>query len=79
MQLYLQSDKFSSDEVSTLFNLRALTVNGFKMCFPNAYKNDKLCRLGCSEEDSISHSFVCHKINTHIKQRNTTLNAIFAV
>ena len=38
MQPYLQRDKFTSEEVSSLFNLRASTVNGFKMCFPNAYQ-----------------------------------------
>ena len=78
IQSYIQSDNFSSEEVSALFNLRASTVNGYKMCFPNVYKNDKLCQLGCSEEDSLSHSFSCPKINLHIEHSDITWNAIFA-
>ena len=37
--------------------MRAVTVNGFKMCFPNAHRNDNLRKLGCVVEDSISHVF----------------------
>ena len=40
--------------------------------------NDKLCQLGCSEEDSLSHSFSCPKINLHIENSDVTWNAIFA-
>ena len=35
LQPYLASDTFSSEESSLLFNMRADTVNGFKMCFPS--------------------------------------------
>ena len=31
-QKYLESDKFSTDKKSTLFNIRANSVNGFNMC-----------------------------------------------
>ena len=41
MQAYMKSNVLSSEETSTLCNLRAHTVNGYKMGFPNAYQNDK--------------------------------------
>ena len=71
--LYLEWH-ISYEEVYNIFNLRALTVNQCKMYFPTVYENDKLFKLGCTEEDSLSHSFSCHQINMH----DITLNAIFA-
>ena len=38
LQPYLKSDELSHEEASTIFNMRASTVNDFKMCFPNMYK-----------------------------------------
>ena len=78
IQSYIQSDIFSSEEVSTLFHLRASTVTGYKICFPTVYENYKLCKLHCSEEDSLFHSFSCHQINMHVEHSDITLNAIFA-
>ena len=48
------------------------------MCFPTVYENDKLCKLGCSEEDSLYHSFLCPKIYLHVEHSDITWNAIFA-
>ena len=62
LQAYLKSDKINEKEASTIFNMRANTVNGFKMCFSNMYKNDTLCKLGCQYEDSISHAFQCKEL-----------------
>ena len=42
----------------------AYTVNSFKMCFPNAFKNYTLCRLGCQQEDSIAHAFTCEELGS---------------
>ena len=63
MQEYMRSNVLSSVEMSTLYNLRANTVNGYKMCFPNAFQNAKTCKLGCNEEDAIAHAYSCCKIN----------------
>ena len=65
MQEYMRSNVLSSEEMSPLDNLRANTVNGYKMCFPNAFQNDKTCKLGCNEEDTIAHAYSCHIINIH--------------
>ena len=54
--------------------MRANTVNGFKMCFPNMYKNDTLCKLGCQTEDSIAHAFQCKELGPKC---NVNYNDIF--
>ena len=78
IQPYLQSSSFSIEEASTLFNMRASTINGFKMCFPSLYRNDKQCRLQCQEEDTIEHTFYCHKIKHHEELSPVNFNAIYA-
>ena len=54
--------------------MRANTVNGFQMCFPNMYKNDTLCKLGCQGEDSITHVFQCEELGP---QSSLKYNDIF--
>ena len=44
--------------------MRANTVNNFKMCFPNAFKNNTLCKLGCQQEDSIAHASTCEELGS---------------
>ena len=61
-----------------LFNMRANTVNGYKACFPSAYRNDANCKLGCEEGDSIAHMFCCPMINLHLDSTNVRKDAIFA-
>ena len=48
-QTYLNSQELSFEESSTLFNIRANTVNGFKTCFPSIYRNNLNCKLGCKD------------------------------
>ena len=84
LQPYLASDVFNHEEASTLFNMRANTVNGFKKCFPTFYKNDINCKLGCSSEDTINHIFQCTQLGEPSKIRNedifgTTVQQIGAV
>ena len=55
LQPYLASEIFNSEEVSTLFNMRANTVIGFMKCFPKFYANDIQCKLGYLSDDSINH------------------------
>ena len=48
------------------------------MCFPKAYPNNKLCKLGCLEEDSISHSYSCNIINIQDTHTNVQYSYIFS-
>ena len=75
LEPYLQSDTFSQEEASTLFNLHANTVTGFKACFPNMHKNYIECKLGCPVKDSMAHSFQCKQLGT---QSEISYDAIFA-
>ena len=63
--VFLKLCQYKTRPYSTLYNLRANTVNTYKMCFPNAFQNDKTCKLGCNEEDTIAHAYSCHIINIH--------------
>ena len=47
LQPYLELERINYDEASTLFNIRADTVNGVKKCFPSFYDNYIQCKLGC--------------------------------
>ena len=38
------------------------------------YKNDTLCKLGCQNDDSISHAFLCRELGP---QCNENFNDIF--
>ena len=60
-----------------LFNMRSNTVNGLKMCFPNMYKNNTLCKLGCLEEDSLDHCFSCAEIDSKLSKTSVSLSDIF--
>ena len=55
--------------------MRANAVTNFKMCFPNMFKNDTLCKLGCKEEDNIAHVFQCEELGP---QSNLKYNDIFS-
>jgi hypothetical protein len=78
MQSYLEDGKYSTEQASMLFNMRANTVNGYKDCFPSAYRDDPKCKLGCNEGDSIDHVFCCPKINIQLHNTNERKDAIFA-
>ena len=62
LQEYLASDKFGTEEKYTLCNLRANSVDGFKMYTPSIYRN----KLGCLEDDSLENSMICRVIDYHI-------------
>ena len=66
IQPYLECQSFSFTESFTLFNVRANTVNSFKMCFTSMNRNNLNCRLGCLEEDSLEHCMSCPVIDQHI-------------
>ena len=79
IQPYLVSDTLNPEQTALLFNLRANTVNGFKMCFTSIYRNDLKCKLGCQENDTLAHCISCKVIDTKMhKSSNINFNAIFA-
>ena len=57
LQPYLQSNLIDSEEITLLLNMRADTINGYKMCFSSVNQDDTQCQLNCNNEDSISHAF----------------------
>ena len=64
--------------MSTLYNLRANTVNGYKMCFLNAFQNDNTCKLGCNKEDTIAHAYSCHIIKIHESSSIINYSSVFS-
>ena len=74
----MESNLFSAEEISTLFNLRANTFSGYKMCFPKAHPNNKFCKLGCLEEDSIWHLYLCNVISIQDTHSNVQYCYIFS-
>ena len=66
-----------SDEISLLFNMRADTINGYKMCFSSANRHDTQCKLKCNNEHSIKHAFDCHMIKTHGGYSNASYIGIY--
>ena len=65
IQPYLERSTFTFEESSTLFNVRANTVNSFKMCFTSMFRNDLNCKLGCLSEDSLAHCMTCDVPDEH--------------
>ena len=63
----------------SLVIMRSNTVNGFKMCFPNIYKNNTFCKLGCLEQDSIAHCFSCAAIDSKTLKTSVSVRNIFDI
>ena len=79
MQPYLDSDLLNSEEISMLFNMRANTVNGFKMCFTSMHRYNLWCKLGCQETDSLDHCMNCQSItNKTGKKSKFSFDLIFS-
>ena len=77
-QTYLNSQEISFEESSTLFNIRANTVNGFKTCFPSIYRNNLNCKLGCKDSpDSIEHCMNCSVLDNHIGICHEPISLVF--
>ena len=64
-------------ERSTLFNLRAESLNGFKACFRSVFSQDLRCRLGCQEEDNFDHIYSCSVLNQYIQPTDINIDAIY--
>ena len=77
-QPYLKSQDLTFEESSTIFNIRANTVNGYKTCFQSIYRNDLNCKLGCLDSlDSLEHCMSCTVINTKLGLCQETISQIF--
>ena len=77
-QPYLKSQDLTFEESSTIFNIRANTVNGYKTCFPSIYRNDLNCKLGCLDSlDSLEHCMSCTVINTKLGICQESISQIF--
>ena len=67
----------SHEERTTLFDLRAETINGFKACFSFVFHQDSKCRLGCQEKDDFSQIYSSRILNQYIEPTNININAIY--
>ena len=76
IQPYLESTYLSHDERTTLFNMRAESINGFKGCFSSAYEDTK-CVLGCQAEDTFNHLYLCKVINKYTQATVINIDAIY--
>ena len=58
---YLSSPMFSRNERYLLLALRTRTLRGIRSDFPGLYK-DKMCPLGCGDQDTIPNILKCNVI-----------------
>ena len=73
------SGSLNLEQSALLFNMRANTVNSFKMCFTSLYRADLRCKLGCQDEDSLAHCMRCKIINDKLaKISKFNIDDIFA-
>ena len=76
IQPYLESTYLSHDERTTLFNMRAESINGFKGCFSSMYEDTK-CVFGCQAEDTFNHWYLCKVINKYTQATDINIDAIY--
>ena len=78
LQPYLDSNTLNVEQRSLVFNIRANTVNGFKMCFTSMYRNNLNCKLGCNTPDTIDHCMTCEELNVHIGKTLLKIDDIYS-
>ena len=71
MSNYLSSPMFSKNERCLLLALRTRTVRGVRSDFPGLYR-DKMCPLGCGEQDNIPNILLCRVLNQYQKSESVT-------
>ena len=59
---YLSSPMFSRNDRCLLLALRTRTLRGIRSDFPGLYK-DKMCPLGCGDQDTIPNILKCSALN----------------
>ena len=62
---YLNSPLFSGNSRSLLLALRTRTVRGIRCDFPGMFK-DKMCPLGCGENDKIENILTCTVLKQYL-------------
>ena len=77
LQPYFKSELFNHEEISLLFNMRADTIIGLKICFASAHCDDSQCKLNCNNEDSIKHAFQCHDIKKHMEKCKGSFSGMY--
>ena len=78
LQPYLDSNTLNVEQRSLVFNIRANTVNGFKMCFTSMYRNNLNCKLGCNTPDTIDRRMTCEELNVHIGKTHIIIDDIYS-
>ena len=76
LQPYLDSNTLTVEERSLAFNVRANTLNGFKMCFTSMYRDNLNCKLGCDIEDSFEHCMSCDILDQILGSTQFKINDI---
>ena len=65
MQNYLCSPKLTFKQMSTLFAFRSRTVKCVKCNFKTHYRDNIICHLCKTHEDTQEHCLECDMISTH--------------
>ena len=75
MSQYLCSPLFTKNSRSLLLALRTRTVRGIKSDFPGIYR-DKLCPVGCGENDTIQNILTCKVLQQHHSSHDVTSSKV---
>ena len=72
---YLSSPLFNTESRALLLALRTRTVSGVKCDFPGLYQ-DRLCPLGCGEEDTLKNIITCSALKSQHSSDNLARNRV---
>ena len=78
LQPYFDSNTLNVEQRSLIFNIRANTVSGFKMCFTSMYRNNLNCKLGCNTPDTIEHCMTCEELNLHTGKTHLNIDDMYS-
>ena len=67
-QPYILSENFTNVDICTLFALRSRMTN-VKKNFSNQFRNNLLCKLGCSDMDNQEHLLECRIIQEKLEDK----------
>ena len=72
---YLNSPLFSGNSRSLLLALRTRTVRGIRCDFPGMFK-DKMCPLGCGENDKIENILTCTVLKEYYSSNEVSIGKV---
>ena len=75
MSQYLRSPLFDRNSRCLLLALRTRTVRGVKSGFPGIYR-DKLCPVGCGENDTIPNILTCKVLRQYHFSEATSIGPV---